>query len=348
MIVTCALVLAVLLADTASQPLRPEDKFFQYLGFTPDEQNALRRGEIVSHVVKELSDKELAITMAVLVPASIPELLEIARSGKELEINRDILSHGAIEADASGEVDPKAFERVGYTPSEADEVRRLFEAEPGSGFNLSQAELQRFADLRTKSQTKACEKDSACTSAVVASLRDVLRDRFKAYHERGLSGIEPYVREPGKTSSPASELRTATNAARFLAQEYPRVFDAFLNYPRGDQAGIESYFLWLKQRIQDRPTFILAHRVLAVRDGMAFAAERQFYVGQSYNSLQILYGLLPREGGTLVYYINRTSTDQVAGFMTATRHSMGRKIMEKEVRKHFEEMLANLKSQPTR
>jgi len=88
----------------------------------------------------------------------------------------------------------------------------------------------------------------------------------------------------------------------------------------------------------------LAHRVLCVRDGMAFAAERQIYVGQSYNSLQILYGLVPADGKTLVFYLNRTSTDQVAGFMTGTRHSMGRKIMEKEVRKHFEDVLASLGS----
>ncbi|PYQ10125.1 MAG: hypothetical protein DMH00_11785 [Acidobacteria bacterium] len=55
-------------------------------------------------------------------------------------------------------------------------------------------------------------------------------------------------------------------------------------------------------------------------------------------------GLVPADGKTLVFYLNRTSTDQVAGFMTGTRHSMGRKIMEKEVRKHFEDVLASLGS----
>ena len=34
--------------------------------------------------------------------------------------------------------------------------------------------------------------------------------------------------------------------------------------------------------------------------------------------------------------------------MTGTRHSMGRKIMEKEVRKHFEEVLASLGGQRMR
>ena len=76
--------------------------------------------------------------------------------------------------------------------------------------------------------------------------------------------------------------------------------------------------------------------------------ERQFYVGQSYNSLQILYGLVPTAGKTIVFYLNRTSTDQVAGFPTGTRHSLGRKIMEKEVRRPLEEVLASLGSRPKR
>lgn len=346
MLMTCTILLASVVSGAGpAQPAASAEKLFQTLGFTAKEQEGLRRGEIVSHGVKELSDKELAITMAVLVPASLTNLLEYARSGKAIEINREVLSHGELGAGGSGNDDTKAFQEAGFTLSESDEVHDLFEVEPGSKFNLSQTELQRFADLRKRFQVKGCEKDPACTDAVRAGLRDMLRDRLKAYQERGLSGIEPYARGGGKTADPGEELRNATNAAQFLAHEYPQIFDAFLNYPKGDQSGIESRFLWLKQSIQDRPTFILAHRVLCERDGMAFAAERQFYVGQSYNSLQILYGLLPMGAKTLVIYLNRTSTDQVAGVMTGTRHSVGRKIMEKEVRKYFEEVLASIGGQ---
>ena len=340
------LLAGLILAAGASQPSTSADGLCQALGFTSEERNALRQGEIVSHTIPELSDKELAITMAMLVPASLTDLLDFARSGKELEINRDILAHGLLGDGAAGEFNTQAFRDVGFAPSEANEIRDLFEVGAGSRFNLSRSELQRFAELRKKFPTKECVTAPGCANAVVALLQDVLRDRLLAYRELGLSGIEPYARASGGSSSPADDLRGATNAARFLAHEYPQVFDAFLNYPKGDQWGIESQFLWLKQKVQDHPTFILAHRFLCVRDGMAFAAERQFYVGGSYNSLQILYGLFPADGKTLVFYVNRTSTDQVAGFPTGTRHSMGRKIMEKEVRKHFEQVLASLANPP--
>lgn len=340
-----ALWLAVLATAAATGPERTEttaDRLFRDLGFTAQEREQLRRGEIVSHGVKELSDKELAITVAVLVPRPLEELLEFARSGREFEINRDILSHGSLDATAAGGDGPDPLRNVTFSHAEAEEIRGLLEAGPGSRFNLSAAELARLADLRGRFQPKGCGQDPACVGAVAAEFRDLMRDRLRSYRERGLDGIAPYARPGGGSSNPAEELRRATESARILAERYPAVFDAFLNYPRGDQTGIENHFLWIKQVVQDRPTLILAHRVLCIRDGMAFAAERQFYVGQSYNSLQILYGLIPSGAQTLVFYVNRTSTDQVAGFMTSTRHGMGRRIMEQEIRRHFEQLRAGL------
>src|SRR5882672_8066602 len=119
MSMACMLMFAGLIAAGGSeQPPRPSDKIVQYLGFTTKEQEELLRGKIVSHDVKELSDKELAITMAVLVPASLTELLDFARSGKVLEMDRDILAHGTLGAGATGDGDATAFQDVGFTPSE--------------------------------------------------------------------------------------------------------------------------------------------------------------------------------------------------------------------------------------
>ena len=165
-----------------------------------------------------------------------------------------------------------------------------------------------------------------------------MKERIAAYQARGMAGIAPYAREGGKTAEPQQELLTATNALQVLSQKMPQVFQAFAKYPQGDPGQLEHRFYWLKQMIQDRPTFVLSHRCVHVDPPLAFLAERQFYVGQSYNSLQVVVGLFPLEGKTLVFYLNRTSTDQVAGFMQGTRHSMGRKIMAKEIRAHLGEL----------
>jgi hypothetical protein len=336
-----ALILAgFLLSGSALTPA--SDRVLQVLSFTPAEQDALRRGEIVSHAVSELSDKELAITMAMLVSTPVTDLLDFLRSGKAFETDRDTLTHGVIPIDASGHFDEASLAGVVLDPSEAKEVRDLLEAGPGSSYNLSGAELQTFASLRRTFPAKECGKDPRCGEAVVSAYRKVLRDRLTAYLDRGLAGVDPYARDGDKTADPAEELRQAAGAARFLEQWNPQIFAAFRDFPRGDQSGIENRFLWLKQTVQDRPAFILSHRFLCIRDGVAVAGERQFYVGHSYNSLQILVGLVPMEGKTLVVYLNRTSSDQVAGFLTGTRHGVGRRIMEKEIRGEFEDVRAKL------
>jgi hypothetical protein len=66
-------------------------------------------------------------------------------------------------------------------------------------------------------------------------------------------------------------------------------------------------------------------------------------VGQSYNSLQSIIAALPYKDKTIVFYSGRTSTDQVAGFARGTKHSIGRKIMAKEIVARLKELKAYVK-----
>jgi hypothetical protein len=74
---------------------------------------------------------------------------------------------------------------------------------------------------------------------------------------------------------------------------------------------------------------------LAVGDALV-AADREFYVSQGYNAMQALGAILPVEGGTMVFYRCHTFTDRVGGFGTASKRSIGRKIMAKQLEKIFE------------
>ena len=315
------------------------EEALELFGFEAGDRERLLEGEIVSHGFEELSDKELAVRMAVLLPTPMSDLLDFARSGRALEINQDVLAVGRLDGGSPGAT---AFADAKFTGSELSEVDALLKVRPGAKLNLSDAEMKRFAKLREQYPAKGCAREAACSSAVMAEYRKILLDRLTAYREGGLDGIASYAREDGKRSDPAEELRTATAAMKVLSKRFPHVHAALEEYPAGDQSGIEHDFLWVKRTVQDRPTFVLAHRLFHVKEGFALAVERHFFVGQSYNSLQIAAGLIPMGEKTIVFYLNRTSTDQVAGFMSGTRHNVGRKIMEKEIRKQFQEVLANL------
>src|SRR5262249_11360388 len=156
---------------------------------------------------------------------------------------RDLLAHGDLGAGTAGGLPPAALDGIAFTPSESDEIRDLFEARPGSRFNLSAEEVDRFADLRGRFPASGCRKRPACAAAVVTTLRGVLKDRLSAYLQKGISGIAPYARDGGRHADPSTELRDATMAATVLAQEYPDIYAAFLGYPKGDQIGVQSRFL---------------------------------------------------------------------------------------------------------
>ena len=63
---------------------------------------------------------------------------------------------------------------------------------------------------------------------------------------------------------------------------------------------------------------------------------REFYVGHSYNSLHIVVGVFSVKEGTLVFYANRTSTDQVAGFGGGLKRNIGRGMMRDDVVEHLD------------
>jgi hypothetical protein len=82
---------------------------------------------------------------------------------------------------------------------------------------------------------------------------------------------------------------------------------------------------------------------MQTEDGDALViVSRQFYVSGSYNVGQSVIGIMPVKGGSVVFYQNRTSTDQVAGFGSGTKKSMGGKVMASQLKKLYEKVRDNI------
>jgi len=177
------------------------------------------------------------------------------------------------------------------------------------------------------------------------SFRQLMLHRFEAYRQRGLAGIEPYDRGGGKVARPGAELQGALQESELLARYFPELYQALQTYPREQPADIGHRYFWINQKVEGRPTFILTHRIALERPEGSFMAEREFYVGHSYNSLFLLAGCLPVAGGSVVFYSNHTFTDQVAGFGSGMRHAIGRNQMRDEIVKNFEQIRATVTRQ---
>jgi hypothetical protein len=202
------------------------------------------------------------------------------------------------------------------------EVALLLEAEPGSEFNLSTEEFAVFEDLGQ--QYKA--GDAGAADAVNAAYRQMLAGRMQAYLAGGLAGIAPYDRD-GDSSSAADDLTAGLEAATLLEQFAPDLYQAFLAYPDQAVADVQHEFLWSQQEADDRPVTILTHRMLEQRPDVLVLLSRDYYVGHSFNASQAVAGALPIDGGTAIFYANRTATDQVAGFGGSLKRSIGGGMM---------------------
>lgn len=306
------------------------DEIAERLGFSADDKAKLQAGEIVSAEIEETTAKQLAVVIALQVPAGLDDIAARVTEGTTLEANPSIQAFGRIDP---AQVNQAAF--AGITLG-GDEIEQLLEVEPGSTFNLSSAEIATFQDLARQYRAD----DPGAAEAVNAAWRQMLAGRVQAYLEGGLDGIAPYDRGDGEVSSAADDLRAAAEGSLLLQQAVPDLYQAFVAYPNEGLADVEHEFFWTEQLADDRPVHLLTHRMVQRRPDVLVVLSRDFYVGHSFNASQAVAGALPVDGGVVVFYANRTSTDQVAGFMSSMRHEVGRGMMRDSLVEALEEIRA--------
>jgi hypothetical protein len=323
----CLLLAVPIQADTK---LPPVDEVLKDLQFTPEELQRAKGGAIVERPVSEGSERELSIAFTLLAKTRPEDVAGLYREARDLETVKVIKSHGRI----AGEGILADFEKAALQPSPDKEAKRYLNAEPGDSLNLSEREIAAFQALKTKGG------DAASVKSVEQLLRETLLARLRAYRMNGLAGIAPYQRGRSVQLSAGNELLRATKESVYLAKYLPALHDVLMNYPAAKEKvkkdKFEESFYWYNLDLFDRPTFVLTHRVAMLADYAYVAVERQFYASHDYNSMQQIVAALQTKDGTLLIYVGRVSTDQVAGFTSAAAHPVARTVMAPYIKEMFE------------
>jgi hypothetical protein len=304
----------------------------QDLGFEESDVAKLTGGEIVARNLKEDSDKELALAVAMVVRAPFGEFSDWIEKGAIDTADETILSHGEIP---DGAVSAESLAGLKLAAGELD---KLLKAKAGSDFNLSKGEVEK---LQAVAKANASAPVAKQREAIAQGYRAILAERVNAYRKGGLAAIAPYTRG-GDEAHPGKELSLAIEEMKFVEKRAGSFYRAFKHFPADASASAESLHTWQVQSIQERPTTVLVHRMVERHEDFTVGGRREYFVGQSFNSLQIIAGAFPFGEDTLVFYTNRTFTDQVAGFGSGTKHTVGRKMMLGEVVKLFESIRASL------
>jgi hypothetical protein len=301
------------------------------LGFEESDLDRLARGEIVSRDLKADSEKELALAVAMIVKAPFREIFDRVQKGAIEEADKTVLSHAVLPEGAA------SAESFAGLKLDSGELDKLLEVEPGSDFNLSQSEVEKLQGVAKANPSAPITERR---EEIVQAYREILAQRVNAYRKGGLAAIAPFTRG-GDEARPAEELSLAIEEMKAVENGAPTFYRAFKNFPANASASAENLFTWQIQGIQKRPTAVLVHRMLEMREDHAVAGRRDYFVGQSFNSLQLIIGAFPFGEETLLFYTNRTFTDQVAGFGSGTKRKIGREMMLGEVVKLLETVRAS-------
>jgi hypothetical protein len=281
-----------------------------------DKQRVLK-GELVSAVIPEVSERDLSNSFVFLVKATTPE--ELAKQlveGKLTSGDPQVKSFGILRGDGS------PADMSGLTLSEA-QAQAFAKAKRGSALNLATSEITAF---------NAAGGERA---AVLRTLQEVLLGRYRAYRDGGLTSITPYERG-GSITDVAGDLRKATESFTPMKKYLPAFHAMVLDYPKAMAPNARERFFWAIYDVNGTPTYVLTH-VMTVTDGAGRAfATRQYYVSQGYNAEQAEGGFLPVQGGTMVIYAAHAFTDQVAGMGGSMKRGIGRRVMAEKLREMFE------------
>jgi len=167
---------------------------------------------------------------------------------------------------------------------------------------------------------------------VEAVLEGMLRERYLSYRDKGLAGARPYAREKGRHVSPGEELRKTEENMQGLHELYPEFHGAWLSYPRGLPRDIVADdFFWVKLNIEERPVFVLSHRLVANNEDMHLVGIRDYYVSHFFDVSQRAAVVTRLDSGQdVLIYIERAWVDYWSGFASLSK-KIGHQVMKTQM-----------------
>jgi len=324
---------------TAKAPITAED-FLQKAGLGVHLQSLLA-GEIVTVGRPEQEiNTELNVAMLVFISASLPDTVAALQQQSTTVSNPLIIAVEEIKGHLNATGEKNIFKNVKFDESDSREVNLLMKIGPGSDYNLSRDDIALFQRAADKVRARKGEYASAA-EAMSHIMRKILNNRYTSYRLGGLKALTPYQRSKSSQVSPTEELIVATESMIILQQHFPLFYLCLRYFPDKNAEKFVHQFFWVKQRQDKRTLFVLKHWLADIESDYALIVERQYYLSNTLNSLQVGILCLPYRSGTLVALLNQVFTEKVdvrVGKKIAKR--IGRQQVDKQIRPLFENLRA--------
>lgn len=325
-------VLGLLVASSSIASEPDLDALLNSLSFSSSAKQQILDGEFVVQNLPSASSRELAVGLAFKVEAK-PEVIAAALlEGIAIAEDTRALRFGAVSL-------PTDTEDLANVKLQPGEIERWRSATPGEDINLSAAEFTHLKEVLAPTDGK--EPDAA---EVQQAVKQVLLERMRSYQMSGLNGIRPYLRDDDEKRDGGKELRIASRASMKVGVFDSGFYDLLLAYPNRKPPGFREAYFWVVEKGPSSALVSLTHRFVVPQDYGFGTVQRQFYVTNGYNVEQALARVVPVDGGSVVLYTNRTSTDEVSGFGGGARRAIGDDLMRAQLKSLYQRMTRKLES----
>ena len=287
------------------------------------DRDKLVAGEVIriTSGATEVEKAQIASAAFLYVPAPLSDIREVLEAGRPY-------TRGTTVAEQLEGPDATVTVVGTKTPLGDRDLRTLENVKPGDKLNLSAEEI-RWLQGKDPNHPQA-------TQDFQATFNEILTERYRAYRDKGASGVAPYQRSRTKQYLPSEALIEGSKSAEVLQEYFPEFFDTLVNYPQVEGPGVVDRFYALEQEVEKRRQFVLNHWFVSSADDHVLVAQRHYYVSHTYNVLQLIFIALPYRDGTLIGMLNQTFTEQVTGLTAGVAHKIGRGMIADEIEKSFE------------
>ncbi len=318
----------------SSKTLPVKQKFFHAFHLNQEKLNEVVEGETQFTEFEEKIQSEITIAGIHWFDFPMESVAKTYHSTNVLELSSDF--------DYGQEIKPPIslddFQWIRFADDERDELQKLLEVEPGDEFNLDRQEIKKLQHLHE--EIKAHDRSTLYQHAE-KTFQNIIFKRFQSYYERGLPGVDPYLRDKNLMIYPGQILRETLYKSNILNQNFPQMVEQLQKSPKNSVPKFQHHFYY-KQIINGRPAFVLAHRLYRSYSNTELIVERQFYVSHSYNAAQIVDWLIPHQGGTLVGSVNETFNDKIKGLLSGIAREVAESILKNKIKDYFQNVNSHL------
>ena len=175
----------------------------------------------------------------------------------------------------------------------------------------------------------------------IEDYRAMLHGRLDAYVNHGLHGVEQYSGNK-RRYNPALEIQSAMTDAEYLRRHFPGAYHAIMDFPEDHGPAVEDNFMLVERDVDGRRVHAISRQVFEVTNEAGIGVDMQFYVSTTYNAMFVLIGVIPFEGGSLVFALIHLFTDEVVGFGSGLKKSIGTKRAAEYMTQHFKRIRRSL------